>query len=113
VSEDLGRGRVYIPQEDLRRFGADPCDRRVTDAWRDLMRFEIGRTRRYYASADLGIAYLPAASARCIRAARNLYSEILDRIAAADYDVFSRRARVPSWRKALVVARSVTSRRGG
>jgi 15-cis-phytoene synthase len=113
VSEDLGRGRVYIPQEDLRRFGADPRDRRVTDPWRDLMRFEIGRTRRYYASADLGIAYLPAASARCMRVARNLYSEILDRIAAADYDVFSRRARVPSWRKALVVARSVTSRRRG
>ena len=107
VSEDLDRGRVYLPQEDVRRFGASPGERRVSASWRELMRYEIARTREYYASADLGIAYLPAASARCIRAARRLYSAILDQIEAADYDVFTRRARVPSWRKALVVSRSI------
>ena len=105
VNEDLHRGRVYLPQEDLRRFGADPRARRVTAEWRDLMRFEIDRTRDYYASADLGIPMLPRSSARCIGAARQLYGEILDRIEANDYDVFTRRARVPSWRKAVVVAR--------
>jgi phytoene synthase len=107
VSEDLDRGRVYLPQEDVRRFGANPGERRVSGSWRELMRYEIARTREYYASADLGIPYLPAASARCIRAARRLYSAILDRIEAADYDVFTRRARVPSWRKALVVSQSI------
>jgi phytoene synthase len=107
VSEDLDRGRVYLPQEDLRRFGANPGQRRVSAAWCQLMRYEISRTREYYASADLGIPYLPAASARCIRAARRLYSAILDQIEASDYDVFTRRARVPSWRKALVVSRSI------
>jgi 15-cis-phytoene synthase len=113
VAEDLDRGRVYIPQEDLRRFGADPRERQVTRAWRELMRFEIERTRRYYASADLGVPYLPASSARCVRAARTLYSEILVRIEAAGYDVFTQRARVPAWRKALVAARSVSGGRGG
>lgn len=107
VNEDLDRGRTYIPQDDLRRFGVSPDARRVTEPWRELMRHEIARTRGYYRSADLGIAYLPPSSARCIRAARCLYSEILDRIEASDYDVFSVRARVPSWRKALVVARSI------
>jgi phytoene synthase len=107
VDEDLDRGRVYLPQEDLCRFGAAPEDRCVTAAWRELMRHQIARTREYYASADLGIAYLPPTSARCIRAARRLYSEILVRIEAADYDVFTRRVRVPNWRKALVVALSV------
>ena len=108
VSEDLDRGRVYLPQEDVRRFGASPAERRVSGSWRELMRYEIARTREYYASADLGMPYLPSASARCIRAARRLYSAILDRIEAADYDVFTRRARVPSWRKALVVSQSIT-----
>jgi phytoene synthase len=108
VSEDLDRGRVYLPQEDVRRFGASPAERRVCGSWRELMRYEIARTREYYASADLGMPYLPSASARCIRAARRLYSAILDRIEAADYDVFTRRARVPSWRKALVVSQSIT-----
>lgn len=111
VSEDLGRGRVYIPQDDLRRFGVSLDTRRVTESWRELMRYEIARTRDFYASADLGVAYLPASSARCIRSARWLYSEILDRIEAADYDVFSRRARVPTWRKVLVAGRSIMPER--
>lgn len=107
VNDDLDRQRVYIPQVDLQRFGVSLDARRVTEPWRRLMRYEIARARDYYASADRGIAYLPASSARCIRAARCLYSEILDRIEESDYDVFSRRARVPSWRKAVVVARSI------
>jgi phytoene synthase len=102
VNEDLDRGRVYIPQEDLRKFGADPWLRTVTPEWRELMAFEIARTREIYASADLGIAMLPPASARCIRGARALYSGILTEIEKAGYDVFSTRVRVPTWRKLAV-----------
>jgi 15-cis-phytoene synthase len=107
VAEDLDRGRVYVPQEDLRRFGADPDLRRVTPEWKALMRFEIARTRGYYSSADIGVGILPPSSARCIRAARVLYSRILDRIEANGYDVFAHRARLPAWEKAAVVARAV------
>ena len=105
VNEDLDRGRVYIPQEDLRKFDADPWARRATPAWRDLMAFEIARTRRYYESADLGVPMLPPTSARCIRGARALYSGILDQIEAAGYDVFSSRVRVPAWKKLAVAYR--------
>ena len=107
VGEDLDRGRVYLPQEDLRRFGVDPAERRVDDAWVALMRFEIERTRRLYASTDRGLRLLPPRSARCIRSARVLYGEILDQIEARGYDVFTGRARVPAWRKAGVVASSL------
>jgi phytoene synthase len=106
VGEDLDRGRVYLPIEDLERFGADPHRRTVDHAWRELMRFEIDRCRAIYAVADTGIGELPASSARCIRAARTLYAGILDRIERAQYDVFSTRARVPAPRKALVAARA-------
>ncbi|MGI8983115.1 MAG: phytoene/squalene synthase family protein [Acidimicrobiales bacterium] len=102
VNEDLARGRVYIPQEDLRRFGADPWLRRVTPEWRELMAFEIARTREIYAAADLGIPMLPPASARCIRGARALYSGILTEIENAGYDVFTARVRVPNWKKLAV-----------
>jgi 15-cis-phytoene synthase len=105
VAEDLDRGRVYLPQEDLRKFDADPWLRRVTPEWCELMAFEIARTRRYYESADAGIALLPPTSARCIRSARALYAGILDQIEGAGYDVFSRRVRVPTWRKLAVAAR--------
>lgn len=110
VAEDLDRGRVYLPREDLDRFGADPRPRTVDGAWRELMRFEIDRCRALYRSADEGIAMLPPASARCVGAARVLYSEILDGIEAADYDVFSRRVRVPRRRKAAIAARAALDR---
>ena len=48
VDEDLDRGRVYLPQEDLARFGADPWPRRVTPQWRAVMAFEIDRARGLY-----------------------------------------------------------------
>jgi phytoene synthase len=99
VGEDLLRGRVYLPREDLERYGADPWARTVTPQWRELMRFEIERTRRIYAKADEGLAFLPPRSARCVGTARLLYSRILDRIEMADYDVFTRRARVPATQK--------------
>jgi phytoene synthase len=106
VREDLDRGRVYIPQEDIRKFAAEPAltERRVTPEWRDLMAFEIDRTRRLYRAADAGVAFLPPASGRCIRGARALYSGILDEIEAAHYDVFARRVRVPGWKKVAVAA---------
>jgi phytoene synthase len=107
VGEDLDRRRVYVPQEDVRKFGAERAlsERRVTPEWVELMRFEIERTRRYYASADLGMPMLPPVSARCIVGARVLYSGILARIEAAAYDVFSARVRVPTWHKLAVAAR--------
>jgi len=111
VGEDLDRGRVYLPQEDLRKFGADPWTRQVDGPWVDLMRFEIDRVRRLYDQARRGEDLLPPASARCIRAARVLYGEILDVIEERDYDVFSGRARVPGARKAWVVLRGISSHR--
>ncbi|MCC6497612.1 MAG: phytoene/squalene synthase family protein [Propionibacteriaceae bacterium] len=104
VGEDLHRGRVYLPREDLVRFGASPRPGTVDDAWRQLMAFEIERNRELYDQARAGVAMLPPRSARCVATALTLYSQILDRIEARDYDVFSDRARVPTWRKAVTAA---------
>jgi phytoene synthase len=110
VGEDLDRGRVYLPAEDLRRFGTDARTRTVTPAWRALMRFETDRAQALYSSADEGISLLPAWSARAIRTARVLYAGILDEIASNDYDVFSMRARVPTTRKLAVATGSLLDR---
>lgn len=115
VGEDLDRRRVYLPQEDIRTFGAEPAlaERRVTPEWVELMRFEIERTRVYYASADLGIPMLAPVGARCIAGARSLYAGILEQIEQAGYDVFSSRVRVPTWRKLAVAARMAGPSRPG
>ncbi len=109
IDEDLDRGRVYVPQADLRRFGVDPATERTlpsrSAAWKAFLAFEIERNRELYVAADAGIAMLAPRSARCVGAAKVLYSRILERIEAADYDVFHSRARVPTWRKAVTAAR--------
>ena len=100
VNEDLDRGRVYLPQADLARFGASPWHRLVDEPWRRTMALLIARNRELYAQARTGIPLLPSRSARCVATALTLYSQILDRIERNDYDVFSGRIRVPTWRKA-------------
>ena len=105
IDEDLDRGRVYVPQADIHRFGVDIQARTVTPEWRALMAFQIERNRELYRIADAGIPMLPPRSARCVGAARVLYAQILERIEAADYDVFTGRVRVPTWRKAMTAGR--------
>jgi phytoene synthase len=107
IDEDLDRGRQYVPQEDLRRFGVDLTERRVTPQFVELMQFEIARCRELYVSADLGLSMLPPQSARCIGAARVLYGRILEKIETQGYDVFSKRARVSTAEKAAMVAKLV------
>jgi phytoene synthase len=110
VGVDLDRARVYVPREDLERFGADPWLRQVTPEWRALMAFEVGRAWEYYDSADRGLPLLPASSARAIRAARNMQAEILEAVERADGDVFTGPTRVPRARQAFVAGRSLFSR---
>ena len=112
INEDLDRGRVYLPQEDVRRFGVDLAARACTPEFVQLMQFEIARCRELYASADLGLAMLPKQSARSIGAARVLYGRILDKIEARNYDVFSGRASVSTWEKAAMVIRLMRPSRG-
>ena len=105
VNEDLDRGRVYIPQEDVRRFGVRLEERRCTPEFVELMKFEIARCRELYDSADKGLAMLPNRSRKAITAARKLYSRILDKIEDRNYDVFSGRASVSTASKAVMVMR--------
>jgi phytoene synthase len=113
VGEDLDRGRIYLPQDDLRLFDADVKRREATPQWRAFLAYEIERNRALYSFADTGIALLPPRSARCVGTARVLYSQILDQIERSGYDVFSRRARVPTTRKAATAASMmVTGPRG-
>ncbi|MCG6567099.1 phytoene/squalene synthase family protein [Tessaracoccus sp. ZS01] len=108
IEEDLDRGRVYLPQADLAKHGADPWLRRVTPQWRAMMAEQFERNRALYAEAMTGLPMLPPASRRCVGTALVLYSRILDRIEARGYDVFSGRVRVPVGEKLGVVARTLT-----
>jgi phytoene synthase len=97
LKEDAERGRVYLPQEDLRRFNYDPENLRrgVRDAsFRALMAFEAERAYRYYQQGEPLAPLLPAPGRAVFLAMLRTYRALLDRIVASDFDVFNRRIRV-------------------
>jgi phytoene synthase len=119
VAEDLDRGRVYLPQADLDRFGVTPddlaaaaADERATPAVKELVAFEVQRARKHYAAAAAGIPLLERSSQACIRAAYCVYGAILTEIERQDYDVFARRAVVPTRKRLMMAARCFTTRAG-
>ena len=118
VGEDLERGRVYLPLDELAEFGVTPAhlERRVlTPDIRAALAAQIARVRRLEAASRVGITMLHPSSQPCIEAARELYCGIVDAVEAIDYDVFTRRATVPMSRRLAVAgpawARAVGARR--
>jgi len=110
VSVDLEKGRVYIPQEDMERFGyseAELLARRPSGAFRRLIAFEVARAREYFRE---GLALIPAVSGR-LRVDLRLFSlgglAVLDEIERADYDVLSRRPSLSKARRLLVGVRGL------
>lgn len=115
IAEDWRRGRVYLPLEDLERFGYKPGELGegvVDERFAGLMRFEILRARRLYAVADEGMGYIPRGRRYAVLVARELYAAILDRIEESGYDVFSRRAET-SWPQKLTLAAGCALREPG
>ncbi len=103
VSVDMGKGRIYLPQEDLRRFGCSEeqiVERRFDERFRELMRFEVARARALFAEGSA----LERRVARSVRTDVRLFrlggEAILDAIEAAGYDTLSARPRVTRARKA-------------
>ena len=102
LAEDAERGRVYLPQEDLERFGyseRDLATHRRNDAFRALVAFECGRANDCYAAAR---SALTATDQRALAAAegmRLVYRRVLAKIAAEPEIVFGPQVRLPRWQK--------------
>ncbi len=105
VGEDLDRGRVYLPLDELERFGVSRADlesRVLTSQIRAALEFQTCRVRALQARAEPGIPLLNAAAQPCIRAASELYCGIVDAVEAIDYEVFAHRATVGNGRRLRV-----------
>jgi phytoene synthase len=109
LQEDARMGRVYLPAEDFRRFGYDAKGLQSGErgpAFQALMEFEVSRARDYYDRAAPLMQLVHPDSRPCLGAMRAIYGGILDRIVARNYDVFSSRARVPTWRKVAIAGQA-------
>lgn len=102
IGEDFRNGRLYLPREELVFYGIreqDIAEGRITDNWRQFMKFQIERTRQIYAESWAGVKMLEREGQLAIGAASVFYQGILDEIEKNDYDVFTKRASLSAWRK--------------
>jgi phytoene synthase len=109
IGEDLERNRIYLPLEELERFGLtekDLFDHVIDDRFKALMDFQIDRARRYYASADEGIAMLNADSRLPVILARENYSRILDVIERNIDRVYKHRAYLTTSQKLKILPKA-------
>jgi phytoene synthase len=115
LGEDATRGRIYVPQEDLLKFGYTPAALgrgERNEAYRSLMQFEIERARHYYATSQALSGFLQPGGRAIFRMLVKSYSGLLDAIEERDYDVFSRRVRLGRWRKFGLALQGLTARWG-
>ena len=115
LGEDAGRGRVYLPREDLARFGygEEALRGRVRDdAFRSLMRFEVERAADYYRAAEPLAGLLRPAGRAVFLTMLRTYRGLLEAIVRRDYDVFSSRVRLGRWHKLWLAARALPVRWG-
>jgi 15-cis-phytoene synthase len=114
IAEDAANGRVYLPSEDLRRFGVSEEElaggaggpRLV-----ELLRFEADRARAYYRESEPLLELIHPRSRPALWALIAIYSGLLERIERRGYDVFSRRVRLSALNKSWIVARALVTRR--
>jgi 15-cis-phytoene synthase len=108
VREDAEHGRVYLPSEDLQRFGVDPRElagAAISPALRSLLAFEAERARAYYEESRPLMEMVDGGSRASLKALIEIYSRLLERISDSGYDVLRARVRVPAWEKLWILAR--------
>jgi len=116
VQEDLARGRIYLPQEDLSRFGVSEEDLKrgeLTEGLRSLLSFEAARAKRYMEAINELLPLVPRRGRPCIGVLAALYGTILTRIQARGYDVFSKRVSLSTREKLAVAWRATWQSRSG
>ena len=106
IKEDFQRGRIYLPQDELARFGVKEADIAAgspNSRLISLIKFQIARARSYYKKSAGGINLINNANSRLvILLMHKIYVGILEAVEKNNYDVFSRRAYVSSSKKALI-----------
>jgi len=110
VTEDAGRGRIYLPQEEIEWFGysdAELLERRVTPEFRRLIAYQVHRTREFYASGRRLLPHLPVRARPSVGVMAGIYSSILDEIERRPGIIFRRRAGPGTGKKLALAGREL------
>lgn len=110
VGEDAARGRIYLPLEDLARFGlkeTDILNRMSDERFERLMAFEGERAEICYAAAAAALGETDRRAMRSSELMRTIYHRIFSRMKADGFRVFDRRYRLGKWEKIVCLARAL------
>ncbi len=102
IGEDRARGRIYLPQDEMARFGYPESKLLAGERnaeFASLMRFQVNRAQEYYRNGNAGIPLLNRRGRFAVKVASDVYREILQRVVSSRFDVFNQRAVVPAGRK--------------
>ncbi len=113
VREDVERGRIYLPREDLAAYGIhealllDRARAAEIPGLRRVLHFEAGRAEHFYASGELLLPMIAPDSRPALWVLMTIYRRLLQRVQKAEYDVFSRRISVPAYEKFAILTRGL------
>jgi len=108
VREDAGRGRIYIPLDEIESFGyseQELMEGVVNDAFRELMKFQVARAREFYDSGRRLVPLISPTSRPCLSVLQATYSRILERVESSNFDVFQRRIGLSQREKLYLMAK--------
>jgi 15-cis-phytoene synthase len=106
IKEDAVMNRIYLPQEDLRKFNVSEeqiFDNKFDENFAEMMKFQVARARQYYAKGEKGIALLSKDSRFTVLLAARIYAKILDEIEKQNYNIFVKRAHTTKSQKILLI----------
>ncbi len=106
VGEDRHRGRIYLPQDEIKQFGYSEEELllgKINSQWKNLMAFQLNRAREWFKNSEEGIKWLSADARWPVWTSLRLYRKILNSIENLDYDVFNNRAYVNKTIKAFEI----------
>ena len=106
VGEDRQRGRIYLPQDEIKKFGyseEELLSGEINNQWKNLMAFQLNRAREWFKCSEEGIKWLSADARWPVWTSLRLYRKILNSIENLDYDVFNNRAYVNKTIKAFEI----------
>jgi phytoene synthase len=108
IKEDYARGRIYLPQDEMQRFGVsqeDIVSQKLDQNLKALLKFQIQRARQYYCRSLAGLNFIKNKNSRfLVLAIKQMYAAILDTIEKKEYDIFAGRAQVGSFRKIAIIS---------
>ena len=117
VREDARNGRIYLPHEDLLRFGVNPEELseggKPSDRVRELLVFQANRAYEYYEESRQLVPLVDPVGRPVLRAIVGIYRALLDEIVRQNYNVFDGRISIPTWRKLAIATKSMIGNMGG